>query len=96
MNESFGYRYNPNYTPEPRFISGYGGYLPGKLSRYGSTYACVSHEVLRRRPSVANRLAPLVPEGIERDDRGKKVTLECHCQTGKGFILHFTVLCINK
>ncbi|XP_055953816.1 uncharacterized protein LOC129989349 [Argiope bruennichi] len=61
-----------------RFGVGYGGYLPKVLTRYGSTYGNISHEVMRRLPSVAKRLAPLEPE--DKDSTKDKVTLDCHCQ----------------
>ncbi|GBM94495.1 hypothetical protein AVEN_184599-1, partial [Araneus ventricosus] len=65
---------------ESRFPAMYGGYLPGVLTRYGSTYGNISHEVLRRRPSVAERLAPLHPVDKESDVPKDKVTLDCQCQ----------------
>ncbi|XP_035211088.1 uncharacterized protein LOC118185355 isoform X2 [Stegodyphus dumicola] len=92
MGESFGYRYNPSYTPEPHFIPGYGGHLPGVLTRFGTRYGNASYEVLRQRPMVASRLAPLRSE----EEKKKEDSFPLHCQCKKEIQLHKQGIITNE
>ncbi|XP_035211089.1 uncharacterized protein LOC118185355 isoform X3 [Stegodyphus dumicola] len=71
---------NLPHRKELNIINKYGGHLPGVLTRFGTRYGNASYEVLRQRPMVASRLAPLRSE----EEKKKEDSFPLHCQCKKG------------